>query len=149
LKESKSEIGEWGVVIEASSDKARVRLERKSICEKCGLCLYEDKDFVIAEVENKKGAKRGDRVKIQISPARALQATFIVFMIPLISLLTGILIGYLISKWFTLPGFYPVLTGFILFGLSFLFIRRYDKKIKNKQSYQPTIVEVERQEDFN
>ena len=131
------------------SEKARVRLERKSICEKCGLCLYKDKDFVMMEVEDKKGAKKGDRVKIQILPAKALQATFIVFMIPLISLLTGILIGYLISKWLTFPGFYPALIGFIFLGLSFLFIHRYDKRIKDKQSYQPTIVEIKRQENFD
>ncbi|MCD6471525.1 SoxR reducing system RseC family protein [Candidatus Aerophobetes bacterium] len=149
METNKSNIGEWGVVVEASSDKAKVRLERKSICEKCGLCLYKDKDFVVTEVVNKKGARKGDKVKIQLSSTKALQATFIMFMIPLISLLTGILIGYLLSKRFGLPGFYQILIGFIFFGLSFLFIRNYDKKIKDKHSYQPTIVRVKGQGGFD
>lgn len=135
-------MGEWGIVKEVSFGKAKIKLERKPICEKCGICHSEGKDFMLLEVEIGERARVGDKVRIQISAGKTLMATFIVFMIPLLALLTGIFIGYLISGWLGSPSFWEALFGLPFFFLSFFFVRWYEKKAEKDKDYYPHIVEI-------
>lgn len=97
---------------------------------------------MLLEVEIGERARVGDKVRIQISAGKTLMATFIVFMIPLLALLTGIFIGYLISGWLGSPSFWEALFGLPFFFLSFFFVRWYEKKAEKDKDYYPCIVEI-------
>lgn len=138
--------GEWGSVTAVSPGKAKVRLKRKSLCEKCGICMGWGKDFMLMEVDNLKGARVGDKVRIETLPGRILKISFIVFMVPLLGLFVGIFSGYLLSGWLGLRSLWQAGLGITFFLLGFLGVRWYDKKTQRGEGYRPRIVQIEGEE---
>jgi sigma-E factor negative regulatory protein RseC len=138
--------GEWGLVAAVSLGKAKVRLERKSLCERCGFCSGWGKDFMLMEVDNLRGARVGDRVRIEAPPGKTLKISFMVFMIPLFGLLFGIFSGYLLSGWLGLPSLWQAGLGIAFFFLGFLGVRWYDKKVQRGEGYCPQIIQIKRAE---
>lgn len=138
--------GEWGVVTAVSPGKARVKLERKSLCEKCGICSVWGKDFMLMEVDNSQGARVGDKVKIETPPGKALKISFMLFIIPLIGLFAGIFSGYLLAMWLGLKSLWQAGLGILFFLLGFLVVRWYDKKAQKGESFRSRIVQIEREE---
>ena len=138
--------GEWGSVTAVSPGKAKVRLKRKSICEKCGICMGWGKDFMLMEVDNLKGARVGDKVRIETLPGKILKISFIVFMVPLLGLLFGIFSGQLLSGWLGLRSLWQAGLGIAFFLLGFLGVRWYDRKAQRGEGYRPRIVQIEREE---
>ncbi|MFQ6065992.1 MAG: SoxR reducing system RseC family protein [bacterium] len=141
--------GEWGVVTAVFAGKAKVRLERKSLCEKCGICSVWGKDFMLMEVDNLKEARVGDKVRIETPPGKTLKISFMVFIVPLFGLFVGIFSGYLISEWLGLRSLWQAGLGVAFFLLGFLGVRWYDKKTQKGEGFRPRIVQIEREEqDF-
>ena len=141
--------GEWGLVTAISSGKAKVRLERKSLCERCGICSVWGKDFMLMEVDNLKEARVGDKVRIETPPGKTLKISFMIFMIPLLGLFAGIFSGYLLSRWVGLRSLWQAGFGIAFFLLGFLGVRWYDKKAQKGEGFRPRIVQIEREEqDF-
>ncbi len=138
--------GEWGLVTTVSPGKAKVRLERKSLCDKCGICSGWGKDFMLMEVNNLKGARVGDKVRIETPPGKAVKISFMVFMIPLLGLFIGIFSGYLLSGWLGLGSWWQAGLGIAFFLLAFLGVRWYDKRAQRGEGYLPRIVQIEKKE---
>lgn len=138
--------GEWGLVTAVSSGKAKVRLERKSLCERCGICSEWGKDFMLMEVDNLKGARVGDKVRIETLPGTTLKISFMVFMMPLLGLFVGIFSGYLLSRWLGLRSLWQAGLGIAFFLLGFLGVRWYDRKAQRGEGYLPRIAQIEREE---
>ena len=84
-------------VVESVNDKngtVKVVFDRKSACDKCGMCLTSkgEKMKVYVEVKNTLGAKVGDRVGVSMSDRFVLRAAFIVYLIPVILVGAGLAI---------------------------------------------------------
>jgi len=139
----KEKEGEWGSVTAVSPGKAKVRLKRKSLCEKCGICMGWGKDFMLMEVDN---LRVGDKVRIETLPGKILKISFIVFMVPLLGLLFGIFLGQLLSGWLGLRSLWQAGLGITFFLLAFLGVRWYDKKAQRGEGYRPHIVQIEEEE---
>ena len=73
---------------------AKVVFDRKSACDKCGMCLTAkgERMKVYVEVKNTLGAKVGDRVGVTMSDRFVLRAAFIVYVIPVILVGAGLAI---------------------------------------------------------
>src|SRR5690554_3917983 len=115
-----------GRVIAIKDNRAVVELERNSTCAKCGVCHMGMTKTLQLEVENSIGADVGKRVLINMEKGAVLRAGAIVYLIPLLALLLGIGLMYLIHHFYPLPGspdWWGIGVGFVLFILSFVGIR--------------------------
>lgn len=129
---------EEGQVIRVEGDLAKVEIERKSACRACGLCSLIGKNIMIAEVENSIGAKVGERVRIEIPSSVILKGAFLFYILPLVALILGLVLGVKITNLQT----GGLILGLVFLVLSFVLIWRHNKKVKDKSAYRSKIVQI-------
>ncbi|MBI4744764.1 MAG: SoxR reducing system RseC family protein [Actinobacteria bacterium] len=136
---------ETGQVIKTEGETAIVQIARSSMCEKCNACQLSSSNTMQAEVENSIGAKVGDNVKIVLEPKVLLKAAFVIYVIPLVFFIFGYLFGLGIAFVLNKPGLLEalgIIFGFVFFGVSYMLIKRIDKKVAKTGKFKPVIVEV-------
>ncbi len=126
-----------GIVQKLYHNTAQIKITRSSACGEscasCGLCPGKE---MLAEADNAVGAAVGDTVLIDMSDKKVLSAAFLVYIVPLIALVSGYFTGAAIFKAET-PA---VLSALILMAASFLAVMLIDKKVKRR--FTPRIVRV-------
>jgi positive regulator of sigma E activity len=129
---------EIGKVTAITDDIAQVVFERKSSCDKCKVCSMDKGGNVSLKLKNDIGAKVGDVVEVGISDKRLTQSNLIIFGIPLLMLL----IGMVIASALKLSELYSILIGFgsLVFGFVIIFI--IDKVAAKNNSFSPKILRV-------
>ena len=88
---------QYGEVIAVMEGTARVRVRRHSACRDCGRCGMgiiggEPVDPEI-EVRNPIGAQVGQVVKITMDTRKLLSASFLMYLLPILGLITGVALG--------------------------------------------------------
>lgn len=144
---------ETGIVesVNAKNNTAKVVFDRKSACDKCGMCIKAngDKMKVYVQVKNSQNAKVGDFVTIAMSDKFVLKAAFIVYIIPIIMISIGLAI---FRKYSDLVLVLVVSVGLAL-GVALGII--IDRIIRKKNSFAPKMMsiigrtEVERKDENN
>ncbi|MCO6473269.1 MAG: SoxR reducing system RseC family protein [Melioribacteraceae bacterium] len=93
----KETIIEKGIVISASGGRAKIMLDESGKCEECSAKLFckpaGSKDAKILEVEDSLGVNTGDSVNIEIIGSDILKASVMLYGVPMIILILGILFG--------------------------------------------------------
>jgi sigma-E factor negative regulatory protein RseC len=90
---------EYGEVVEITNGVARVKFCRTAACEKCGACGLQSNQYeIVVEMPNDLGAAVGDMVSVSIKAKKALKATVIAYVFPLIMLFVGVFVGWLLSS---------------------------------------------------
>lgn len=90
---------ETGEVTKTEKNFATVKIDRKSECEKCGMCgMKKGMSFVEVNSTNDLGAKVGDKVIVETGGGVKFLAVVFVFLIPLILLAATIILGYAFIK---------------------------------------------------
>lgn len=116
-----------GIVFELNDDKAKIIVTRLaacgSSCESCSAHCGENKQEYI-NVKNDIGLKIGDRVEITTDSKAVLKYISLVYGLPLIFLISGVVIGMLLN----LKEMYSLLVGFVFMIVSFIFIKTIDNK---------------------
>ncbi|ERT63473.1 SoxR reducing system RseC family protein [Peptoniphilus sp. BV3AC2] len=116
-----------GIVFELNDDKAKIIVTRLaacgSSCESCSAHCGENKQEYI-NVKNDIGLKIGDRVEITTDSKAVLRYISLVYGLPLIFLISGVVIGMLLN----LKEMYSLLVGFVFMIVSFIFIKTIDNK---------------------
>lgn len=116
-----------GIVFELNDDKAKLIVTRLaacgSSCESCSAHCGENKQEYI-NVKNDIGLKIGDRVEITTDSKAVLKYIALVYGLPLIFLISGVVIGMLLN----LKEMYSLLVGFVFMIVSFIFIKTIDNK---------------------
>ena len=116
-----------GIVFELNDDKAKIIVTRLaacgSSCESCSAHCGENKQEYI-NVKNDIGLKIGDRVEITTDSKAVLKYIALVYGLPLIFLISGVVIGMLLK----LKEMYSLLVGFVFMIVSFIFIKTIDNK---------------------
>ena len=132
---------EQGLVIEVSNGEAKIRVGRHSDCKNCGACPGNNSVIVCAD--NKIGAKPGQRVAFEVKEANVLGAAFIVFVLPLIALFIGVMLGGGIGEYI---GFnihlFQAIGGVIALVLSIIIVKIFDKAARNNKKSQPVVVRI-------
>ena len=129
-------------VTEVNGNNATVFIQRSTACKDCGMCMVGKKNLeVYATVKNTLNAQVGDKVTVEMELRNVLSASMIMYTIPLIGFVAGLLLGHnVFSKMWGTPA---DLTGFglgmILLALVYLAIKLVDKKGVFKETYELTM----------
>ena len=130
---------EYGEVTEIKGSVAHVKFMRTSACGRCHACgMLSNQNEITVQVENELNAAVGDKVAVSIRIKRALGASAIAYVFPLIMLVLGVLMGWLLSDvWgvFANTDMTMALCGVGLAVLSFVLLKiaapLYNKKVTN------------------
>lgn len=130
-----------GIVIESNKNIAKVRVARHSHCENCGAC--PGSNAMILEVVNDIGARDGQKVIFEIKEEGMVKAAFIVYVVPLLLIIFGVVIGSLISGIIDVDTFnFQVAGGVIGFIFSIAVIIYYEKVYKSNVNRLPKIIKI-------
>lgn len=138
---------EEGTVTRVEDKIAWVMVARSEMCDCCGsrgIChtLGGGKNME-AEALNTVEARVGDRVQIAIKPGVLWKISMLFYMIPVIALVIGALIGMEIGTSLkTDPEVVSAFLGISFAALSYIVIRKIANRIKGKKDYMPEVVRV-------
>ncbi len=132
---------EEGIIIGIHNKTATVKVKSSYLCSHCKACLARDDGYMITEAENPIGAEIGDKVSLMINSNRLFGSSLLVFGLPLLSLFIGVITTNIIFGKQMLS----LSIGLILFFLSFIPIKIYDRHLKKINACSVTIVEVIRE----
>lgn len=142
-------IDETGIVVSLSQGKALVKMEEGEHCSTCASrsgCLQVESspNQRMVEVVNPAGAQIGQKVQLHIKSTDIIKASFTLFVFPLVSLLSGALLGKYISRHFTegISNLLIIFSGLGFMGVAFWGIRTYNRKIERRENYYPYITKV-------
>lgn len=135
-----------GTVIEVKPHTAIVRLQRHLSCENCGRCggLLGGPDQLdhLVEALNPINARAGQRVLIVADDRRVVFISFMLYLVPLAALISGIFLWIHISSHLGFrgrPELPAVAAGAFLMGLVYAGLRFWDNLIKDNPAYKPVI----------
>lgn len=129
-----------GIVTAITDGTARIRFLRGSACAHCGACLTVGDSEMEISLPNTLGAKEGDRVAVDLSPKRVVQASLLAYAVPLLLLIGGVLLGSRYADWAGLA------LGVAACGISYLILRVVEKSSAKSKRFQPCMTRI--LEDF-
>lgn len=130
---------EIGYVASIHGEYASVVFQRRSGCgENCAHCKAGcEVSSVTTDIKNTLGAKRGDKVKVEMNQKAFNTMLLWVYIFPLIMLALGISIG---TKTFQSMGFanYELLSffvGILALAISYFILNKYNKRASKNDDY--------------
>lgn len=141
---------EQGIVVKVGlkdGNIALVKTIQHSGCEACASrsqCNPGDRgEEREVEAVNLVDAQEGDLIQISMDTQALLQATFFLYIFPIICLLIGAFIGNNMGiKMNMAPSLLSLSVGVICFGSSMLLVRRRADHMALKLKYQPKITRI-------
>lgn len=129
---------EVAVVESVTQGKTVVSVKRNTACgDSCATCPAQCKQAQnTITVNNRIGAKPGDKVEIEMKTASVLKSAFLVYILPLVMFF----LGYAAAKGFGFSEQIAVISAFLIFIMTFIVLHFYDKYAKN--SINTTIIKV-------
>lgn len=125
-----------GLVTAVVDGSVRIRFQRSSACARCGACLTVGDCEMEITLPNTVGVKEGDRVAVDLSPKRLVQASLLAYAVPLVLLIGGVLLGSRYADWAGL------VLGVFACGIGYLILRVVDRRSAKKRSFQPRIERI-------
>jgi sigma-E factor negative regulatory protein RseC len=138
-------IVETGTVIARDGDTVRVIIDQGESCRKCGnaalgLCKPGGAGMVL-DVENILGAGIGDVVKIGIDKDVQNRGYALAYVVPLMFLVLGTVIGHLLGGFYHVT-FLDAVMGFLFLGVSLYFsLRAINAMDRSQRMHVKEIVE--------
>lgn len=132
---------EIGIVVGVDGELAKVSAARHADCKDCGACPGED--AIVMDVRNPIGAKPGQKVAFEIQEANMIIAAFMVYVMPLLAAAVGAVIGWFGANKLGQPLVpFQIGGGIIVFCLSLIFVKLYDKAVKKDTKSLPVITKI-------
>lgn len=135
---------EIGIVSDIQGKKAQVIIQRSAACGDCGACqVGKNKLTMEANAVNFVGAQKGDQVEVEMSFVNVLKASLIIYGIPLIVFILGVVAGnYLPVQNQSDNPLISFIIGLSLMALSFIVIKIFDRKGVFSVKYEPHITNI-------
>ena len=139
---------EEGIVTKVDSSTAWIKCTKSAACESCtakGFCdtMGGSDDDVEVEAINAVGAKINDRVTISFGTSSLLKVSFLVYMIPVLFLILGVVIGDKIARIFNYDqSIFSIVVGFLFLFAAFFFVKTKGNKMSKKDEYKPKIIRI-------
>ena len=142
-------IEEIGTVVELHGKHLAVVLcTKSSLCEHCptsGAChLADDGRARTVEAHNPIGAAVGNRVRVAVSTRTFLQSGFLVYIVPLIAMVAGAVIGRLVGERLAggpNPDLLSAVIGIFFLVGSFLVVRIGSRALP-AEAFRPQIISI-------
>jgi sigma-E factor negative regulatory protein RseC len=132
---------EVGIVVEIDGKIAKVRASRHGDCKNCGACPGDS--AIVVNAQNPLSAKVGQLVAFEIQETNMLQAAFIVYIMPLIAIFVGALVGdFIANKFGQTVVTFQICGGIIAFILAVIYIKLYDGSARKNEKMQPVITKI-------
>lgn len=122
-----------------------ISLKSSEACGRCGACHRDETGSASLEAVDALGAKQGDTVEIEISTQGIVTASFVVYLLPVVFLIAGYMIGSMTAAFAPLPvsGEEAGITGSVLFfAVSFIVIRWYDRGVSRRGTLRAAVTKV-------
>ncbi len=130
-----------GMVLEVSGRMAKVKTSRHNDCENCGAC--PGNSAMVLDARNSVGAKPGQRVLVEIKEINMLKAAFTVYILPLLAILVGVVIGDFVGGFLGIEeSISRFAGGFVATVLSIWYIKYYDNSARMDDKMQPVIIRI-------
>jgi len=135
-------------VVRVMGTKATVELHPSAACAGCQavhVCLLGSDMVRRAAVNDPIGVRVGDSVEIALRPNALLKASFIMYIVPLIALFGGLLLGQHLAPHLgrgLSPEVAAMVFGLGFLVLAFLCIRRLSGRLERSGNYTPVITRV-------
>lgn len=143
-------IEETAIVVDINDDGVWVETQRKSACSSCSVNKGCGTSALSKVVGNRSNRVRvispvdvsiGESVVIGIKESALVRGSFAVYMIPLILMFWLALLGeWLAQQYLWSEGLTSMLGGLLGLVLGFLWLKRYSRKIRNDDRFQPVIL---------
>lgn len=129
---------EIGVVHTIKGKMATVRFERKTACENCNMCLKPREEmYVELRLKNVLNAKVGDKVEVTMGKRAVLTASFIVYVLPLVTMAIALICTYKMELWISLSASFGAL------GIGFVAVCVIDRCIiRKRKDYLPIMSSI-------
>ena len=134
---------EIGVVQSVNKNEVFVRLKRRSACLGCGVCHTDSSGDMVIRIISPDDVKAGDKVTVEIGSASLFKAISLVYVLPTVFFVIGILAGLRIAPLLGLSRHKEILSailGIILLCASMFLARGYG--IRRKEAYQAKIIGI-------
>ena len=137
-------ISEIGRVTKINHGNVCVEIEKRSACAEChaGCVCDLGKSVMLIDASDPIGVHENDTVQLSIPTDSALRASFVVYGIPLIALISGVLVGEYFGKILGISTILEILGGFGFLGISLIFVKIYDTMFRQNRKNQPVITKV-------
>lgn len=122
-----------GRVVRIDGDFVEVAIPRSERCKSCGICPFGKDDTILLRIQMSTPVKVGDRVRVKTEDRYVILSAFILYIVPVIALLGGYILGGLFST----SEIFKIIFGFLFMGISFFVNRIIDKKVKFPQIIEP------------
>ncbi|WP_073026859.1 SoxR reducing system RseC family protein [Lutispora thermophila] len=138
---------EFGKIIEVDNGIAKVLITRHAACGDCGACQVGRENLnMILTVENTVGGNPGDKVEIELKTENFLFATLIMYGIPLLGLIIGLVGGYYAAKALgyneNLSQMIAAVAGLLVISMSYMAIKMKESAIKNMNKFKPVLIRI-------
>lgn len=122
-----------GYVSTASKETAKVIIRRESACgDNCASCGggCNDSKSITLELENTLSAEVGDYVIVESKSSTILKSAFIAYIMPLILMIIGTLIGMTVFEGLGYANFEALgfIIGLVFLGISYFILKYVDNK---------------------
>ncbi len=139
-------VTEEGIVQSTDSRKAHVLIQRLSCCAGChgeAACRPSEKKEMVVEALNDLHAREGDRVRVSVPSSSLVKVTFLVYFLPVLSLIFGAALGSHWGATWGADGTLPAIaSGTTAMLLTFLALRAFDRGAQQDERYWPRITQV-------
>lgn len=130
---------ESGRVTAVKGETAKVKVDKKDECSKCGMCLFpQNASSIEFDAQNQIGAKMGDLVEIEKKSDGKLLGTLLAFLVPLLLIGLAVLINYLFIK----KEIFILVIAIGLIAVWYIVLALIDKKIKKLERYTTVITKI-------
>ncbi|MCK9217728.1 MAG: SoxR reducing system RseC family protein [Firmicutes bacterium] len=138
---------ETGKVIDTQNNTAKVLIKRHTACGDCGACqVGKDNLNLIITVENSLKAQKNDLVIIELNTGSFLFASLILYGIPLLALIFGIIVFYYTLEYLGYQKSYlqliPSLAGLLLMSISYIMIKKNESKFQSMNRFKSEMIEI-------
>jgi sigma-E factor negative regulatory protein RseC len=127
------------------NNMARIMVMRNEMCGSCSECPVSKGEEFYMDVYNEANAKLGDDVEVEMDNNDFLGASLIMYGLPLVSFILGVIIGYFIYPIFGLSKpneILAMLLGFICTAITYMMIRHFEPRLRKGNRYKPVIKNI-------
>ncbi len=138
---------ETGTVTAIDGNMAKVLVHRKSSCDGCGVqgaCRSTPEGMEI-EAMNPLQAKKGQKVRIAVSPDEFLKGSLLAYGLPLVFFIAGSILGKIAGEEYFKGISSDIIAaagGLSALVFSLLGVKFWLTKTERKQEYKPVIEEI-------